>query len=138
VLAFCLGQGPTTMVPAAETADEANLIRLLQSTASAWNRGDLDAFIAPYSDDSTYMTPSGPIARDAMRARYASKYFTGGHPDQQVRFDQLVVRTLGAEHALMTGRYTLTGGNQAERSGWFSLVWKRTPAGWRILHDHSG
>ena len=57
--------------------------------------------------------------------------------DQQVRFDQTTVRPLGADHALMTGRFTLSGGGQPDRSGWFSLVWKRTPSGWRILHDHS-
>jgi ketosteroid isomerase-like protein len=111
---------------------------VLEATASAWNRGDLDAFVAPYADNSTYMTAAGPIGRDAMRARYASKYFTGGRPDQHVRFDQVVVRPLGADHALMTGRYTLSGGNLPEKSGWFSLVWTHTPGGWRILHDHSG
>jgi uncharacterized protein (TIGR02246 family) len=113
------------------------LIRLLQSTAVAWNGGDLDAFVAPYADDATYMTATGPIGRDAIKARYASKYFTGGKPDQQLRFDQTTVRPLGADHALMTGRFTLSGGGQPDRSGWFSLVWKRTPSGWRILHDHS-
>ena len=139
ILAVCVGRAPAT-APAPEQAggsDEAGLIRLLQSTADAWNRGDLDAFVAPYADNSTYMTPAGPIDKVATRARYASKYFTGGKPDQQVRFDQCTVRPLGADYALMTGRFTLTGGNTADKSGWFTLIWTRTPAGWRILHDHS-
>src|SRR4029077_5070081 len=66
--------------------DDDGLIRLLQSTAVAWNGGDLDAFVAPYADDATYMTATGPIGRDAIKARYASKHFTGGKPDQQGRF----------------------------------------------------
>lgn len=113
------------------------LVATLQATAGMWNRGDLEGFIAPYADATTFMTPAGLIGRDAMRARYVSKYFTGTAPDQHLRFDQLEVRPLGAGHALMTGRYALSGGGRAEQTGRFTLVWMRTPGGWRILHDHS-
>lgn len=109
----------------------------LQATAAAWNGGDIDGFMAPYAPSATYMTAAGLIGVDAMRARYLAKYFTGTRPDQQLRFDQLDVRAIGADHALMTGRYTLTGGGKPDQTGRFSLVWMRTPAGWRILHDHS-
>ncbi|MBK5297786.1 MAG: nuclear transport factor 2 family protein [Vicinamibacteria bacterium] len=115
----------------------ADLIKALQATAQMWNRGDVDGFMAPYAGSATYMTPAGLIGVDAMRARYLAKYFTGATPDQQLRFDELDVRTLGADHALMTGRYVLAGGGKPDQAGRFSLVWMRTPAGWRILHDHS-
>jgi len=72
-----------------------------------------------------------------MRQRYLARYFTRTRPDQQLRFEQLQVRRLGAEHALLTGRFVLTGGGKAEQSGWFTLVWARTADGWRIIHDHS-
>lgn len=136
LLAVGFGRVSAT-APQSASADPGGLTQLLQSTAVAWNRGDLDAFVAPYADEATYMTATGPIGRDAIKARYASKYFTGGKPDQQVRFDQVVVRPLGEGHALMTGRFTLSGGGQPDKSGWFSLVWTRTSSGWRILHDHS-
>jgi ketosteroid isomerase-like protein len=102
-----------------------------------WNRGDLDGFIAPYDGASTFMTPAGPIGKRAMRERYAARYFTGGVPDQQLRFEQLTVRPLGGDHALMTGRFVLSGGGKPEQTGWFTLVWMRTAQGWRIVHDHS-
>ena len=137
ILTLAFGRASATAPQAGRGGDDAGLIQLLQSTAVAWNSGDLDAFVAPYADDATYMTATGPIGKDAIKARYASKYFTGGKPDQQVRFDQIDVRRLGADIALMTGRFTLTGGGKDDRSGWFSLVWKRTASGWRILHDHS-
>ena len=117
--------------------EHAALVDALQATTAMWNRGDLEGFIAPYDDQTTFMTPAGPIGKQAMRARYASRYFTGGQPDQQLRFEQLTVRALAGNHALMTGRFVLTGGGKAEQSGWFTLVWARTPAGWRIIHDHS-
>ena len=54
-----------------------------------------------------------------------------------MRFDQLDVRALGDDHALMTGRFTLAGGGKPEQTGRFSLVWLRSAQGWKILHDHS-
>jgi ketosteroid isomerase-like protein len=41
------------------------------------------------------------------------------------------------DHALITGRFTLSGGGKDEQTGRFTLIWMRTPAGWRIVHDHS-
>ena len=113
------------------------LVARLQATTALWNRGDLDGFVAPYDERATFMTQAGPIGKPAMRARYAARYFTGGAPDQLLRFEQLTVRGLGADHALMTGRFVLSGGGTPDQTGWFTLLWSRTPAGWRIVHDHS-
>jgi beta-aspartyl-peptidase (threonine type) len=137
MLAFW-GSHPPPSASQAPGSDGAALIGILLSTTDKWNSGDLDGFIAPYAGIATFMTPAGPIGRDAMRARYAARYFTGSRPDQQLGFDQLEVRALGADHALMTGRFSLSGGGKAEQTGRFTLVWMRTPTGWRILHDHSG
>lgn len=115
----------------------ASLPAALAATTDRWNAGDLDGFIAPYAEHTTFMTPAGLIDREAMRRRYLARYFTGSRPDQQLRFEQLQVRPLGAEHALLTGRFVLSGGGKAEQSGWFTLVWARTADGWRIIHDHS-
>jgi ketosteroid isomerase-like protein len=118
-------------------ADVASLPALLMATTDRWNAGDLDGFIAPYASDTSFMTPAGLIGRDAVRTRYQTRYFTGSRPDQQLRFDELRVNPLGAGHALMTGRFVLSGGGTPEQSGRFTLVWARTAEGWRIIHDHS-
>ena len=109
----------------------------LHATAQAWNTGDLDAFVAPYAETATYMTPAGPIGKAAMLTRYRARYFTGSRPDQQLRFEEVVVRPLGDGHSLMTGRYVLAGGGKPELTGRFTLVWARLREGWRIVHDHS-
>jgi ketosteroid isomerase-like protein len=128
-----------TAAPSAQpaAADAAGLPALLLATTDRWNAGDLDGFIAPYAEDTTFMTPGGLIGRDAMRTRYQTRYFTGSRPDQQLRFEQLAVTPLGDRHALMTGRFVLSGGGKPEQSGRFTLVWAHTAAGWRIVHDHS-
>ena len=117
--------------------DAPAMMASLQATSEMWNRGDIDGFMAPYAESATYMTPAGLIGVNAMRARYLAKYFTWAKPDQQLRFDQLEVRALGTDHALMTGRFTLAGGGKPEQTGRFSLVWLRSAQGWKILHDHS-
>ena len=132
-----IGTSSSGAAQAGTPPDAAELIKALNATAEMWNRGDIDGFMAPYAESATYMTPAGPIGVDAMRARYLAKYFTGAKPDQLLRFDQLDVRALGTDHALMTGRFTLAGGGKPDQTGRFSLTWMRTPAGWRILHDHS-
>jgi ketosteroid isomerase-like protein len=129
-----------TLTPSAQSGTAAGVSDLpaqLMATTGRWNAGDLEGFIAPYAVDTTFMTPSGLIGRDAMRTRYQTRYFTGSRPDQQLRFEQLAVKPLGGDHALMTGRFVLSGGGKPEQSGWFTLVWALTADGWRIVHDHS-
>ena len=49
----------------------------------------------------------------------------------------MTIRRLGPGHALVVGHFILHGGGQPEQSGWFSTVWERQAAGWRVIHDHS-
>jgi len=125
------------LVGAAGSDPTAIIVAQLTASAGEWNRGSLDGFIAPYAQESTFMTPAGPIGRAAMVDRYREKYFDAGRPRQTLRFEQVDVRLLGSDHALMTGRFVLTGGELPEQSGRFTLVWAHSHEGWRILHDHT-
>lgn len=120
----------------------ADVTAMLQSSAESWNRGDLDGFLDDYLDspETTFVTGPGLIHGIApIRERYLRSYWKGGRPAQLLRFEQLVVRPLGADYALATGRYVLSDRETgaAGPSGNFSLVLRRTPAGWKIVHDHS-
>lgn len=126
-------------VPATDwKADEAQILAAAQASADAWNRGDLKGHLALYVDDVTFMTKTGPrpgVA--AIEESFAKKYFHEGRPKQALRFEQVVIRPLGPDAALETGRFVLSGGGEAEQSGWFTVVWMRTPQGWKAIHDHS-
>ena len=129
------GQGTP---PRSWAAEEGRILAALQESADAWNRGDLKGHLAIYIDSATFMTRSGPrpgVA--AAEEAYAKAYWRDGRPKQTLRFEQAVTRALGAGAALQTGRFILSGGGEPEQSGWFSLVWMRTPQGWRVVHDHS-
>jgi uncharacterized protein (TIGR02246 family) len=115
--------------------------KAMRDSEAAWNRGDLAAFAA-YYDDSPQTTF---IGRDvthggtqAILARYKKGFPTreamGTHTNSE-----LDVRPLADGLAIMTGRFALkrTAAGGGDSSGRFTLVWKRTPAGWKIIHDHT-
>jgi uncharacterized protein (TIGR02246 family) len=110
----------------------------LMASAEAWNKADLPGHIDLYTDAATFMGGNGPIqGRDRVGESLAKSFWRNGKPTQTLSFDRIEVRPLGDRHALSTGHFVLTGGGEADRSGWFSLTWEKTSAGWRIIHDHS-
>lgn len=128
----------TPPVPASWAADAAEIHRMTTASTEAWNRGDLKGHLALYVDTVTFMTKQGPrpgVA--AVEEAFTRSYFRDGMPKQQLRFEQVVLRPLGRDAALETGRFILSGGGEPDQSGWFTLVWLRTADGWRAVHDHS-
>jgi len=110
----------------------------LMASAEAWNKADLPGHIGLYTDTATFMGGNGPIqGRDRVGESLAKSFWRDGKPKQTLSFDRIDVRPLGDRHALSTGHFVLTGGGEADRSGWFSLTWEKTSTGWRIIHDHS-
>jgi L-asparaginase / beta-aspartyl-peptidase len=111
---------------------------VLVAQQDAWNRGDVDAFMAGYwrSAELSFSGSSG-VSRgwDGVLARYKKNY-----PDRaamgQLDFSSLEFRFLGTDHALVLGRWHLKR-DKDELGGVFSLVWQRFPEGWRIIHDHT-
>lgn len=126
------------VVPATWGADEAEIRRMIGESAAAWNRGDLNGHVAIYTDSVTFMTRTGPRPGVApIIEAFTRTYFRDGKPKQALRFEQLTVRPLGRDAALANARFVLLGGGEPDQSGWFTLVWMRTPDGWRAVHDHS-
>jgi uncharacterized protein (TIGR02246 family) len=110
----------------------------LMASADAWNKADLPGHLGLYTDDSTFMGSNGPIqGRQRVGESLTRSFWRDGTPKQNLSFDRIEVRPLGDSHALSTGHFVLTGGGEADRSGWFSLTWEKTGDGWRIVHDHS-
>lgn len=119
-------------------ADEAAIRAATLASADAWNRADLKGHTAIYVDSVTFMTGTGPrpgVA--AIEQQFSTVFFRDGKPKQNLRFEQVVVRRLDQNSALETGRFILSGGGEPDQSGWFTLVWVRTAAGWKAVHDHS-
>jgi uncharacterized protein (TIGR02246 family) len=128
---------PATNTPAPQTA-AADIRAVLDSTAAGWNRGDLSRYLWAYVDSATAMGANGPERGvGAIEGQMRRGFWRTGRPVQTLHYEHVEVRMLGDQHALVTGQYVLTGGGQPQRTGWFTTVWMRTPAGWRMMHDHS-
>jgi uncharacterized protein (TIGR02246 family) len=128
---------------AARPGDERRVDReaihaVLQAQQTAWNNGDVDAFLVGYwrSPELTFSGSSG-VARgwDGVLARYKKNY-----PDRaamgQLDFSELEFRFLGPDAALVLGRWHLKR-EKDDLGGVFTLVWQRFPEGWKIVHDHT-
>jgi ketosteroid isomerase-like protein len=122
----------------AATHDQDEIRKILDAQQSAWNQGNVDAFLEGYwhSPELTF-SGSGGIARgwDGVLARYKKNYpdrAAMGHLD----FSGLEFRFLSKDAALVLGHWHLARA-QGDIAGVFSLVWQRFPEGWRIIHDHT-
>ena len=119
--------------------DASSKIRaVLDTTAAGWNRGDLNAYLSAYVPEATEMLATGPAGGvDVIEKTMREGFWKAGRPAQQLHYESVVVRMLGADNALVTGKYVLTGANRPDRTGWFTTVWTRTDKGWKMIHDHS-
>ncbi|NIM49835.1 MAG: DUF4440 domain-containing protein [Gemmatimonadales bacterium] len=113
--------------------------QLLRASADAWNRGELDAFVSDYADDSaTSFVAGGEVhyGFQWIRDNYAPRFEPGAQRDS-LRFERVAARALGGDHLLATARYVLFRGDSVTNSGLFTLVLRRTAGGWNIIHDHT-
>lgn len=112
----------------------------LDAQVQAWNRGDIDGFMAGYwrSEQLTFSS-GGQVTRGwhATRERYHRRYGTRAKMGT-LSFSDLEITPLGDRHAQVLGRYRLdfpSGGKPA--GGGFTLVMAREAGGWVVTHDHT-
>jgi uncharacterized protein (TIGR02246 family) len=118
--------------------DRATITAVLEAQQTAWNRGDVDAFLKGYwrSPELTFSGNNGTARGwDALRARYKKTYINR-EAMGELQFSELEFRFLGPDAALVLGHSHLTR-TQGDIGGVFSLVWQRFPESWRIIHDHT-
>jgi uncharacterized protein (TIGR02246 family) len=145
VITACTAGAPALQPPngipwqAPSAGDEAALRALFDSTAAGWNRGDLAVYMSPYADSAVGAgAGSFDVGKAAIERTMRAGFWRNGRPVQDLHYENIRVRMLGADYALVNGEFVLTGGGRPERRGLFSTVWARTSDGWRMINDHSG
>jgi ketosteroid isomerase-like protein len=110
----------------------------MNAQVAAWNRGDIDGFMNGYARTNETEFVSGAkitrgwqTVRDNYRRKYNSREKMG-----TLKFSEIKVTSLGADAAIVLGRWQLTR-KKDRPHGVFTLLFRRTPAGWRIVHDHT-
>jgi ketosteroid isomerase-like protein len=116
----------------------AEILAVLNTQVAAWNRGDIDGFMDGYvRSDKLEFVSGGKITRgwQTVRDRYHRKY-TSRAKMGRLTFSDVKFVSLNTANMMVLGRWSLR--RKADRPhGTFELIFRRTPAGWRIAHDHT-
>jgi beta-aspartyl-peptidase (threonine type) len=125
----------------AQNAEQAkkDIRTVLDDQVVAWNKGDLVGFMKGYweSDRLSFFSCNAKTTGwKGTLERYQKKYQGEGKEMGRLAFEELSVELLGPEYALVRGRFRLRLMNESP-TGIFTLILKKTPAGWRIIHDHT-
>lgn len=139
---------------AAAQGPEAEIKAVMDAQEQAWNRGDLEGFMQGYwrSPELTFFS-GGTETRgwDETLARYRKAYKAQGKEMGKLTFGDLRVEMLGPESAFVRGTWKLkmsdgkstpsagaAGGPAKTPHGLFTLIFRKFPEGWRIVHDSTG
>lgn len=114
--------------------------QVLHTQQDAWNRHDLEGFMAGYwkSPDLTFF--SGVHATSGWQGalqRYRKTYQGEGKEMGKLEFSGLRVEPIGHDSAFVRGAWRLTMSDGKTPHGLFTLIFRKFPEGWRIIHDHT-
>jgi len=113
---------------------------LLAAQQTAWNEGNLELFLSGYWDSPELVFQSGGTVTRGFaptRERYHKRYKAEGKAMGRLTFSQLEFEPLGEHAALARGRWALEMPDGQKPGGLFTLVIRKMPEGWRIIHDHT-
>ncbi len=124
--------------PPGPTAEEA-IRAVLASQVEAWNKGDLEMFMQGYwsSPELTFFSAGNRTQGwQATLDRYRKRYQAEGQEMGRLTFSELQVEVFGPDAAFVRGRWQLER-SKDRPGGLFTLLFRRFPEGWRIVHDHT-
>ena len=114
--------------------------QVLRRQQDAWNRHDLEAFMSGYwkSADLTFFSGAEKTSGwEATLERYRKKYQSEGQEMGQLEFFDLNIQELSADAAFVRGAFHLAMPDGRTRHGLFTLIFRKFPDGWKIVHDHT-
>jgi uncharacterized protein (TIGR02246 family) len=121
-------------------AQDKEILAVILKSAGDWNRGDIEAFVKCYEDspETTFVGTEVSRGTAAVLERYRRTYASRDQMGKTT-FSELRPRVLSPDFAIVTGRFTLDRPEQhgGRKTGLFTLVMRKTAAGWRIVHDHT-
>jgi ketosteroid isomerase-like protein len=123
----------------AET-DKTAVEHVLNLQRDAWNHHDLEGFMAGYWNSPELTFFSGATMSSGWQAtiaRYRKKYQGEGREMGHLEFSDLNIQVLAADAAFVRGAWELTLPDGKKPHGLFTLVFRKFPDGWKILHDHT-
>lgn len=112
--------------------------QVLEQQVSAWNRGDIAAYMSGYLNDPGLIFTGGKSktigwqkALDRYEKAYPSKEAMGN-----LSFEDLQIELISPQAAFATGAWRLDRMSDTLQ-GRFTLIWKKVNGDWVIIADHS-
>ena len=111
---------------------------VFEAGCAAWNRGDLDGYLASYWDsDQTLWVSSGSRTRGskAIEAAYKARFSTPGQMGK-LSLAELEIEVLTTADAIAFGHWMLVREDKMAE-GFFTVQLKKIQGTWLFVADHS-
>jgi uncharacterized protein (TIGR02246 family) len=111
---------------------------VIDAQRDTWNHGDIQGYMDGYarSEDTVFVSGDN-VARgwqtvlDRYKKNYNSREKMG-----TLTFSDIEIKMIGTDAAVVLGRWHLRRAND-EPHGRFTLIFRKTKQGWKIVHDHT-
>lgn len=123
---------------AAQSKDEAALLKVLDDQNAAWNRGDIDAFMKGYWENDSLMF----VGKSGVTYGWTNTLnnYKKGYPDTaamgKLTFTNIKVQRLSKKYYFIVGKWHLRR-SIGDVSGHYNLLMEKIDGRWVIIADHS-
>ncbi|MFQ5606113.1 MAG: YybH family protein [bacterium] len=111
---------------------------VMNQQVAGWNAGSVEKFMQGYLRSEKLRYASGGSV--AYGWQPLLEHYQNAYPDKAamgtLNFSELDITVLEPEAALVFGKWSLQRTND-HPWGYFTLVFRKTDVGWRIVHDHT-
>ncbi|HSL42019.1 MAG TPA: SgcJ/EcaC family oxidoreductase [Anaerolineales bacterium] len=117
---------------------ESAIRKVFEESCAAWNRGDLDGYLASYWDsEKTLWISSGSLTRGkaAIAAAYKRR-FSMGQPMGKLSVAELEIDVLTPDDAIAFGRWILDLEGTPSQ-GFFTVQLRKIEGTWLFVCDHA-
>jgi ketosteroid isomerase-like protein len=128
----------TAETQAQSRSAEADIRRVMDDQAAAWNRGEIDGFMKGYwnSPDLVFVSGSNVTRGWQPTLERYKKSYDSREKMGTLTFSDLEITVLSKDAAVVLGSWSLAR-EKDNPHGKFTLVFRRFREGWRIVMDHT-
>lgn len=122
----------------AQTTPQTAIRAVLDKQVADWNRSDIPAFMDGYDKDTTFVGATTTKGSRQVLQNYLRKYPTK-EAMGQLTFSDLEITPLDAGSAYVIGKWHLArnAAGGGDTGGVFSLIFRKTASGWKVILDHT-
>jgi ketosteroid isomerase-like protein len=111
---------------------------VIEAQRVAWNNGDIEGYMNGYEKSESTVFVSGEKVTHGWQTvfEHYKKSYDTREKMGELTFSDLEFKSLSKDHVAVVGRWALKRNKDAPH-GLFTLIFKKTKLGWRIIHDHT-